>query len=66
MTYEPVTDDKKEQWIEFLSRAAGVLDEKFESDEDKIFKTVEGDVATCKDLVGNFLATLTGKPVTIK
>ena len=66
MTYEPVTDDKKEEWIEFLSRAAGVLDEKLESADNIIFKTTEGDVATAKDLVGNFLATLTGKPVTIK
>jgi hypothetical protein len=84
MTYNPITEEAKQQWIDWLRSQVSVLNgkpenENFEVPEEtsktiddmnvlinnRIFKTPEGDVATGKDLVGNFLATLTNQPVTI-
>jgi hypothetical protein len=66
MTYEPITDDKKQEWIDWLDNQASVLKGKPElKSQNQVFETPEGDVATGKDLVGNLLATLTGNPITI-
>lgn len=65
MNYEPISNDKKEEWIKWLESQVKVLDGKPETGNDSIFRTGNPDVATGKDLVGNLLALLTGKPVTI-
>lgn len=68
MTYTPVTDDaKKQQFITWLKNMANDLNKRPEVATDKnLYPNSEhGDVATSKDLVGNFLATLSGEPVTI-
>jgi hypothetical protein len=68
MNYEPVTDPvKKQQFIEWLKNMAKDLNGAKEIANDKnIYPNFEhGDVAASKDLVGNFLATLSGEPVTI-
>jgi hypothetical protein len=66
MEYQPITEDKKQDWIIFLEKQVEILNGQPESKLDnRIFSTPDGDVATGKDLVGNLLATLTNKPVTI-
>jgi len=66
MTYEPITDESKQSWIDWLDNQAAILKGKSElKSQNQIFETPEGDVATAKDLVGNLLATLTGNPITI-
>jgi hypothetical protein len=66
MTYEPISDDKKQEWIDWLDNQATVLNGKSQlKSQNQVFETPDGDVATGKDLVGNLLAILTGNPVTI-
>lgn len=65
MTYEPITQEKKQQWIDWLNSQKQVLNGKPETKDNSIFATPEGDVATGKDLVGNFLALLTNQTVQI-
>jgi len=65
MQYEPISEEKKPEWIKWLESQASVLNEKSETAQNSIFETPEGDVATGKDLVGNLLATLKGETVTI-
>lgn len=65
MTYQPITEKDKQQWITWLNSQVQVLNGKEDRFSDAIFETGGGDVTTGKDLVGNLLALLTGKPVTI-
>lgn len=68
MKYEPITDPaKKKQFTEWLKNMANDLNgKKEEVTEKNLYPGSEhGDVATSKDLVGNFLATLSGETVTI-
>lgn len=66
MTYEPITADKKETWVEWLNNQVEILSGKAEAKgSNTIFETPDGDVATGKDLVGNLLALLTNQSVTI-
>lgn len=68
MEYQPITDPaKKQQFTEWLKNMANDLNGAKEVVTEKnIYPNSEhGDVATSKDLVGNFLATLSGEPVTI-
>lgn len=66
MTYEPINEQDKQKWIDWLQSQVSVLSGK---PEDKganpVFETPDGDIATGKDLVGNLLALLTNKTVTI-
>jgi len=65
MTYQPVTEtQKKEEFIKWLKSLISVLEKPGYNPED-IFETGDGTVNTAKDLVGNFLATLTNQSVTI-
>lgn len=66
MEYKPITDDQKQNWINWLNSQVTALSNKREDGAgNKVFETPEGDVATGKDLVGNLLALLTGKTVII-
>lgn len=66
MDYPPITDQKKLDWITWLQdqrdRLNGMQENK---NDDSIFATPEGDVATAKDLIGNLLAILSNKTITI-
>lgn len=68
MEYQPIkTEEKKQEWIEFLKNLKGDINGR---EEDKNVKTLApryeyGDVALVKDLAGNLLATLTDETVTI-
>ena len=66
MNYQPLTN--KEEFISWLENMAADLDGKAEDPNVKdIYPGSEnGDVATSKDLVGNFLAYLKNEPVEIK
>ena len=66
MIYEPITEEKKQQWIDWLDVQKANLDSMSEvKGENIIFGTPEGDVATAKDLVGNLLALLKNESITI-
>ena len=66
MTYEPITEKTKQEWIEWLNSQVNVLNGKaVDNSDNRIFETGDGDIATGKDLVGNLLALLTNKPITI-
>lgn len=66
MTYEPITEEKKPDWINWLRSQVDVLNNRpNDTAENKFFETPDGDVQIAKDLVGNLLALLTNKPVTI-
>lgn len=65
MTYYPITETEKAQWIDWLQNQVNILSQKRETAENYIFETPEGDVATAKDIVGNLLALLTNKTVII-
>jgi hypothetical protein len=66
MEYTPINDESKQQWIDWLTSQQSVLNGKQEvKEQNQIFETPEGDIATGKDLVGNFLALLTNKTITI-
>jgi len=58
----------KEQYIEWAKNLASDIEKKQEEPkEHNIFpNSQEGDIATIKDLIGNFLAVLTDSTVTIK
>lgn len=66
MIYQPIKEDKKQEWINWLKGQVEILSGKPEDSVNRIFSTPEGDVATGKDLVGNLLATLSGETVEIK
>ena len=66
MEYTPITEENKQEWVEWLTSQQKVLDGREETSSDEIFKTPEGDIATAKDLVGNFLAYLTNQTQEIK
>lgn len=68
MEYQPITDStKKQQFIDWLKNLVSDLNKRPEVKTDKnVFPNSEhGDIATSKDIVGNFLATLSGENVTI-
>ena len=66
MEYMPISEEKKPEWIKWLESQVSVLSGKQENRADnRVFETPDGDVATGKDLVGNLLALLTNKNVTI-
>jgi spore coat protein CotF len=68
MTYKAITDpNQKQEFITWLKNMLNDLkDKKEEPNVKTLFPNSElGDVGTAKDLVGSFLATLTGEPVTI-
>lgn len=66
MTYQPITEQNKADWIKWLENQKEILSGKAEVKSDSaIFETPDGDIATGKDLVGNLLALLTNQPVTI-
>lgn len=66
MEYTPITEEKKQSWIDWLTSQQNVLDGKKEvKEENAIFETPDGDVATAKDLVGNLLALLTNSTIKI-
>lgn len=66
MTYEPINEGNKQQWIEFLKNVKADLEGKPETKTNNIFSTNEGDTATAKDIAGAFLATLLNEKVEIK
>ena len=62
--------DKKSYYVGISTKQCKLLDFNdislyYDKENDEIFKTGNGDVATGKDLVGTLLATLTNQPVTI-
>jgi len=66
MEYTPITEEKKQSWIDWLTSQQNVLNGKKEvKEENAIFETPDGDVATAKDLVGNFLALLKNSTIKI-
>ena len=65
MTYEPIKEADKQKWIDWLNNQVSILANKPETSGNQVFETPDGDVATGKDLVGNLLALLTNKTVTI-
>lgn len=66
MVYAPMTEMEKQEWISWLKSQQNVLNGKPETPgQSQIFETPEGDVATGKDLVGKFLATLSNNEITI-
>jgi hypothetical protein len=66
MNYEPIKEQDKQKWIDWLQSQVTVLNGKPEvKGNNVVFETPDGDVATGKDLVGNLLALLTNKTVTI-
>lgn len=66
MVYEPIKEESKQQWIDWLTSQQDVLNGKQEiKEQNEIFETPDGDIATGKDLVGNLLALLTNKTITI-
>ena len=66
MTYEPITEENKGEWIAWLEEHATNLNgKKQEPITRDLLNTEEGDLGTIKDLVGNLLATLKNQPVTI-
>lgn len=67
LTYTPdKLKEKKPEFIKWLISLKDVLDGKNEVEtENDLFRSPDGDVASAKDLVGNFLAFLSEKPVTI-
>lgn len=66
MVFNPITEENKEEWIAWLEKQRQFLDglEQQEVTRD-IFNTEEGDLKNVKDMVGNFLATLTNQVVII-
>lgn len=65
MTYQPITTtQQKEEFTKWLQSLIPILEKPGYNPED-IFETGDGTIETGKDLVGNFLATLTNQPVTI-
>jgi hypothetical protein len=66
MIYQPIKENEKRQWLDKLWFWASVLDGKTEfTAQNEIFEIPEGDISAAKDIVGKFLATLSGKPVKI-
>ena len=66
MEYIPITEETKQSWINWLTSQQNVLDGKQEvKGENMVFETPDGDIATAKDLVGNFLALLTNSKIKI-
>jgi len=65
MTYQPLTTTEKQEWIKWLNEVKSQLESVPETRENQIFSTEEGDVATAKDLVDTFLATLTNQTISI-
>jgi len=66
MVYTPITEEKKQVWIDWLTSQQNVLNGKQEfPNQNTIFESEVGDVATGKDLVGNLLALLTNTEITI-
>ena len=68
MTYESLnSDNEKKNWfIDWLKKEAEILDGKYESSDNHVFETPDGDVIAAKDVVGYLLATLTNETVNIK
>ena len=65
ITYNPITNKDKQQWIDYLQKKKEHLNGKEETKDSSLFNDEIGDVATAKDLVGNLLAILTDKLVII-
>lgn len=66
MEYNPLNQQQKEEWINWLEDQCSLLKQQEENpNENGLFKTPDGDVATAKDLVGTLLATLKNESITI-
>lgn len=66
MTYDPINEENKQQWVDWLNSVKNSLEGKPENKtENSVFETPDGDVATGKDVVGNLLALLTNEQITI-
>ena len=66
MEYNPLDQKQKEKWINWLEHQCSLLQEKEENpNENGLFETPDGDVATAKDIVGTLLATLKNESITI-
>lgn len=65
MIYQPLTEDEKQMWTHWLNEVIPQLESLDETNDNQIFTTKEGDVATAKDIVGTFLATLTNQTISI-
>lgn len=68
MNYQPIGEDRKQDFIDWVKNLSMDLEGQPEDPSVKnIFPGSEnGDIATIKDLVGNFLATLTNNQIEIK
>lgn len=65
MIYQPLTTTEKQEWVNWLNEVKSQLESIPKSRDNQIFSTEEGDVATAKDIVGTFLATLTNQTIQI-
>ena len=65
MTYYPLTEMEKVKWFNWLLEQVQLLNGRPEYADNQIFGTPDGDVIAAKDLVGNFLATLSNDVVII-
>lgn len=69
MVYQPITEEKKAEWVTWLQELKNRLDGRPEEggtpETTQVFAMEVGDVATAKDLTGNLLALLTQEEVTI-
>jgi hypothetical protein len=68
MRYEPIVkEEDKKNWIKWLDSQVEVLNGRsIDKNDNDLFRTGDGDIATAKDLVGNLYATLSGKAVEIR
>lgn len=68
MQYSPINDSNRQQYVDWLNNLATDLNGQEEDPNRKdIFPGSDnGDIATVKDVVGGFLATLTNQNVTIQ
>lgn len=66
MEFQPITEENKQQWIDWLEEQREFLDNRVQDEVTRdVLGTEEGDLKNMKDMVGVLLATLTNKPVTI-
>jgi len=66
MYYEPITDETKDQWIQWLQEQVKELNgKKQQTITRELLGTEEGDLANMKDMVGITLATLLQQKVQI-
>lgn len=65
--YQPIPEDKKQDWINWLEEQASFLSTIQNDGEPsrEILQTEKGDLQEYKDIVGTFLATLKNNVTTI-